>query len=112
MNNTIQGEREREARAYHEFISLAQAVTTRHTLNLIIFMDGEDSIKRWRFIQDVKEYYNIMYKNNHREFTGSEIEISYDNRSITVTSPDKGHCINMGYALRDFAKTKGFTIVW
>lgn len=112
MNEVIRSEREREARAYHEFIDLSRAVQTRHILELTIRMDNEDSVKRGVFACALIAYYKLMCNNNHREFVNTEMDISEDNRSIKLVSHDKGHCINMGYALKNFAQSKGFTTTW
>lgn len=108
--DVIRAERERESNAYREYMDVSAQIRTEHSLELTIRMDNEDSVKRGLFAVAILEYYSQMSENNHREFVGTLLEISYDNRGIYLMSTDKGHVINMFYALRNFGQTKGFTI--
>lgn len=110
--DVIIAKREREADAFHEFMDVGAQIHTEHSLELTIRMNNEDTVKRGLFAHAVLEYYALMSGNNHKEFVETLLEISYDNRGIYLMSTDKGHLINMFYALRNFAQERGFTLTF
>lgn len=105
IRGKIMNKAEFERLAYDRYIGVATQVKVKHSIDLVIRMIGEDSVRRGIFVSKMLAYINNMAKNNHHEFTDCDVTISEDNRGIYIESWDKGHVINMTFALMSFAES-------
>ncbi|YP_010843864.1 hypothetical protein PP427_gp008 [Salmonella phage KM16] len=105
MNKT-----EFERLAYDRYVGVANQVKVKHFIDLVIRMNNEDSVRRGIFVSKMLDYINDMAKNIHHEFTDCDVAVTEDNRGIYIESWDKGHVINMTFALMSFAESLDITI--
>ena len=99
-----------ERLAYDRYVGVVTQVKVKYSIDLIIRMNGEDSIRRGIFASKMLSYINAMRNNNHHEFTYCDVTVTEDNRGIYIESWEKGHVINMTFALMDFAESLDMTI--
>ena len=110
IREKIMNKTEFERLAYDRYVGVVTQIKVKYSIDLIIRMNGEDSIRRGIFVSKMLGYINDMAKNNHHEFTDCDVTVSEDNRGIYIESWDKGHVINMTFALMDFAESLDMTI--
>lgn len=110
MKEVIKADREREAQAYHDHISLRMAVYTMHYIDLVLRMSKEDTVIRGIFVSEFLNEFHDLQSEGYSEFKMVTVRVTEDNRGITLSSPDKGAVIVVTEWMQRLAKKRGFTI--
>ena len=109
MNNSIDSEHG-DSTVLGRLFGIVTQVKVKYSIDLVIRMNGEDSVRRGIFVSKMLSYIDVMAKNNHHEFVESDVTVSEDNCGVYIESWNEGHVINMTLALMDFAESLDMTI--